>query len=109
MNDYLKQVAEQAAREKPFVEKHLETDIWKLQKFLHMKAAWTAVLEKIDAEKYYYVRKGDKFGFSEQMVNQLLVLAYTKGVLESSESQRQRGYADAMKDVATKLGFEDHE
>lgn len=90
----------------PFVKKHMETDIFKMQRILHLKSDWSGALERIDKEKFFTFRAGDKFGFGELMVNQLMTLAYAQGRIDGKDPAYQAGYDAAMKDVAAKLGLE---
>lgn len=90
----------------PFVKKHMEADIFKMQRILHLKSDWSGALERIDKEKFFTFRAGDKFGFGELMVNQLMTLAYAQGRIDGKDPAYQAGYDAAMKDVAAKLGLE---
>ena len=92
MSDYLESLQASIREATPFVKEHMETDIWKLQHILNRKGAWSGVLETLNKEDFYYVRSGQKFGFSEKMVNQLMTLSYKQGMIDGKTSSYNAGY-----------------
>lgn len=50
------------------------------QYILWWKSGVSDNLIKLDSEKYYFIQSGQKFGFSEAMVNELMKFAYERGI-----------------------------
>lgn len=77
------------------------------QLILRYKDSVSSVLEKRNPDSYFFVRDaGDRFGFSELLVNQLMKFAYERGIEAGKSQGSASGYDAAMKEVADKLGFE---
>jgi hypothetical protein len=105
MSDILKEIAESGERARPWVNQNVETDIWKLQPILRYKSDWAHCLDKQAEGCETFRAYGDKFGFSEKFVNQLMWLAHKKGVEEGKRQGERVGWDNAMDDVAKKLGY----
>lgn len=96
--------------DKPWFDANLCPDIiGKCQYLLRCKSSWIALLQKVNKETYFTFHDDKRrFGISETIVNQLMHLAYQKGLQHNNQKDYQKGYDAAMKDVAQKLGL-DHE
>lgn len=75
------------------------------QLILRYKDSILSILEKRNSDKYYTLRRGDKFGFSELVVNQLMKFAYERGLESGHTVGYNKGRDAAMEDVAQKLGL----
>lgn len=95
MSKILEELNEAAKNAVPFVKENMETDIWKLQGVLRMKQDYSGALELIDKEKFFFVQSTKGIGFSEQMVNQLMILAFKSGQKIGFSNGYDKGYEAA--------------
>lgn len=77
------------------------------QEILMLKGAGCEAAE--DGEERYTFRCGDRFGFSERLVNVLMQYAYDLGAKGIDKRSFEQGYAAAWSDVAKRLGLGDKE
>lgn len=103
MSKILEELNEAAKKAVPFVKENMETDLWKLQEILRMKSEYSGALELIDKEKFFFVRSPKGFGFSEQMVNQLMTLAFKRGQEIGFSNGYDKGYQAARDHIREML------
>jgi len=95
---YMADVCERAKNVKPKeVEQHV----------LHLKAIGSKALE--NGDDCYTFRSGDKFGFSERFVNQLMQFAFDQGRKDIDKESFAAGYDQCWKEVLDKLGIDETE
>lgn len=76
------------------------------QRTLLLKAVATRFFEA-NSEDCFTFRDGDKFGFNERLVNQLIEVAYNLGAQSIDHNSYQKGYNDCWAEVLRKLDIED--
>lgn len=73
------------------------------QAMLILKGAGSELLEKQDPSKYFTFTHNGKFGFSEQMVNMLMQIAYEKGSKDIEQKSFTTGFNTAQTELTNKI------
>lgn len=74
------------------------------QGILYLKADGVEAFDG-KVEGCYTFRADGKFGFSEQLVNQLMILAYKQGLRDIERRSYERGYEQARIEFAKATGL----
>jgi len=92
--DYCERVRKEAENVKPVKEVG--------QNILHLKAIGSKAFENED--ECFVFNSGDKFGFSERLVNQLMQFAFDQGRKDIDEKSFNIGHEQCWQEVIGKLG-----
>ncbi len=103
MSDYLDRLAKDIAESTPYFTKNMPKEETP-QHILWAKTVITDILKKEDNSKYYTLMGfGNKFGFSELLVNKLMHYCYNQGYKAGKESGEKTGYDKAREEIIDKI------